>query len=440
MKLRIFQSSKGDCILLQGKDGTSILCDGGMSTSMRDHVRAKLRRLVGADGLEAIYISHIDQDHISGVLQLLRDKVDWNVFERQSELGMIEARKPKFPEPPEIRGLWHNAFRDQVDENQGPIEDLLAASIPAFQMAGQDDLTDQADEALNIATSVAEALEVSQLSRHAALNIPINKLPGQSQKKLLFNRGGVREFTIGSLKFTIIGPTNKEMGDLRDGWNNWLDDNGTRVGEIQEEVKKRVKGFANGEMSVSPYDLGSWNGIRAFKGVTTPNVASLMLMVEEGDKRVLLTGDSQQDVIIEGLELAGFLEKGDLKEGHLHVDVLKVQHHGSEHNIDEKFCRQVSADHYVFCGNGGSKNPDLDVLDIVYESRLGAPKVRTLADKAQDRKFTFWFSTESRHSKEGSASGKHFLKVEKAAATLAKKSKGKMKTRFNTNAFRTLTL
>lgn len=41
-----------------------------------------------------------------------------------------------------------------------------------------------------------------------------------------------------------------------------------------------------------------------------PNVASLMLLVEEGAKRVLLTGDSHPDMILAGLSAQGLLADG----------------------------------------------------------------------------------------------------------------------------------
>ena len=40
MKLRIFQSAQGDCLLLEAKDKKLVLCDGGMRSSIKSHVRA----------------------------------------------------------------------------------------------------------------------------------------------------------------------------------------------------------------------------------------------------------------------------------------------------------------------------------------------------------------------------------------------------------------
>jgi hypothetical protein len=180
----------------------------------------------------------------------------------------------------------------------------------------------------------------------------------------------------------------------------------------------------------APIDLRNWNGIPDHKGVTAPNIASLMFMVEEGGKRLLLTGDSQQDFILAGLKTTGFLA-----DGHLHLDVHKIQHHGSENNLDKDFAQQVSADHYVFCGNGQHENPDLKVIQMVFDSRLGPPAKRALAPKAAGRKFTMWFSTEG----DGKADA-HMREVKKLVRKLVKSSKGKMAAKFNTGKSITLTI
>jgi hypothetical protein len=88
------------------------------------------------------------------------------------------------------------------------------------------------------------------------------------------------------------------------------------------------------------FALYGWNGVPHYKSATAPNIASLMLMVEEQGQRILLTGDSQQDIILKGLQTTGFLDTGAV-----HLAVLKVQHHGSDENLHAQFCRKVSADH-----------------------------------------------------------------------------------------------
>ena len=48
-----------------------------------------------------------------------------------------------------------------------------------------------------------------------------------------------------------------------------------------------------------------------------------------------------------------FVQQG----GGLHVDVLKIQHHGAEHNFKREFAKRVTAENYVICGNGRTRTP-----------------------------------------------------------------------------------
>jgi hypothetical protein len=97
---------------------------------------------------------------------------------------------------------------------------------------------------------------------------------------------------------------------------------------------------------------------------------------------LLMTGYAHANEILKGLRVHGFLpEEG----GALHVDILKLQHHGAEANIDEAFCRIVTADHYVFSGNGTHENPELAVINAVVSLRLENEETLT--------PFTLWFNS-----------------------------------------------
>ena len=424
MKLTIFQSDKGDCLLLQAASGERVLCDGGMSASMKKYVRDELTQL---NELDLVYVSHIDSDHLSGVLQLLKDEVEWRIFDFQQSRGR-PVDEPEVPRPPAIKGILHNGFRDQVLDNRKSlaslvtlreIENTLNALVPALFSSSDLALAAAAEDMAAVATSIPESLEVAGLIATDALAIPLNKPPGVEKASRLLHAGRSGDrFTLGSLSFTLLGPTAKELNDLRTGWDNWLRANREQVKKLREKLKSRIDEFSSGTLMDSPLDLRDWWGVPDFKGVTMPNVASLMFMVQEGDKTLLLTGDCQQDFIIKGLERTGFLEPG----GHVRVNVLKVQHHGSENNMDDAFAERVSADHYVFCGNGEHDNPDLGVLDIVFNSR---------AD--DDDPYEFWFSTTAK-AQAGKAHQPYFREVEKHARALRRRSNGRLTLHFNEEA------
>ncbi|CAN5334555.1 hypothetical protein BH10PSE6_BH10PSE6_23870 [soil metagenome] len=433
MKLSIFQSAKGDCLLLEARDGTRMLCDGGMAASMRDYVRDELAKLREAgQRLDYVYVSHIDQDHISGALQLLEDELEWRLFDYHEQQG-TPIRKPKAPRPPEIGGVWHNAFRDQIGKNAGEVEDLLAAAAPPLLASAVPEIVALGEELQQIAVSIPEAIKVSRYASADLLDIPVNRLPGSHDApKLLMVRDDQEAFAVGSMRLTIVGPTSEELALLRDGWNTFL--RGAKgkeqIKKLRAEIRRKIDAFG-----AERFDLRDWNGIEDYKGVTAPNIASLMFMVEEDGKRLLLTGDCQQDFILKGLKLTGFLDAG-----HLHIDVLKAQHHASEHNFDDDFCRKVSADNYVFCGDGSNGNPELSVIQMIYDSRLGPKAKRALAPDAEGKPFKFWFSTASDMQAEGSPQREVFAKVEKLVAKLVTKSNGQLAAAFNDQASITITI
>ena len=123
------------------------------------------------------------------------------------------------------------------------------------------------------------------------------------------------------------------------------------------------------------------------KKVTTPNLASLMFLVREGQKTMLLTGDGHCDDILDGLDNAKLLRP----DGTLHVNLLKVPHHGSEHNTSVAFTKAITADKYVFCGNGAHENPDLDVVQAYIDSRIGKASQRS-SNPEVNRRFRLIFN------------------------------------------------
>ena len=411
MRIEVFQSDKGDCLLISGRDGTRMLADAGMSSSYSEHVAPALGRIAAKGGeLDLVYVSHIDRDHIGGVLRLMEDHVEWKVRDFQRESGNDRFPDPPRPRPPRVNRLWHNAFHDMIPDNSGPIEETLAATAALLE-AGEDEERSVAERQRELATSVGDGIELSKRAREEQLGIPVNAEFGG---KLAMVRAQPQTVRLGSLELTLIGPFKEDLEELRDDWNDWLRKNADEVRRIRAEmavdtdrlVSGDVDGFRSA-MALRARELGDRGR------VTVPNLASIMLLVEENGRKILLTGDGHRDEILRGLEKAGRLD-----EGAIHVDVLKVQHHGSEHNIDADFCRQVTADHYVFCANGEHENPDLAVVDAVVRSR-----------KDSERRFKLWFNSSS--SASASERGREHMKdVEGLVGELARSSGDRMRATF----------
>ncbi len=366
MRLNVFPSDKGDCLLLTSADNKKILIDGGMRASYSQFVAAQLPRLA-RNGLDLVYVSHIDSDHIGGILQLMDDLVAWRRYDYQVTHNNPAYPQPQVPRPPRPKAIWHNAFKDQTQDNKGLIEEQLVANLSILSADPQvigENLLNVRESTSDLVNSVREGLLLSSRVSAKQLGIQVNpEFAGET----IFVEKAPTPLQLGRLQIQVIGPLKTDLEKLRDEWNDWLDRNQKTVKRIRKDMEEdeAFSYLTEGEKLLSYIRIFA-NALGNRGLVTTPNLASLMLLVKEGKKTLLLTGDGHYLDILKGLEHRGLLDV----DGNLHVNVLKVQHHGSEHNTHADFIRRVTADQYVFCGNGAHKNPDLEVLDMMITERL----------------------------------------------------------------------
>jgi beta-lactamase superfamily II metal-dependent hydrolase len=427
MKLTVFQSDKGDCLMLES-GGKRMLVDGGMRDSYARHVAPTLGELEKTGKkLDVVYVSHIDRDHVFGVLQMMEDLVDWRVydFHQTAQGGNRDWPKPKVKRPPDIGGIWHNSFHDLVGRNAGPIGDQLAASTHALSGFADGQLNGLLETYGNLASSMTDAVALSRRVGPRQLGIPIN---AAFEGKLVLRRDAQPPVRFGNTKIHVIGPSASDLRKLRQKWNKWLESEmGERqLGRINRAHRRdeEVLELANvGDLLALRQSHAEELGKRS--KVTLPNLASLMLLVEEGDKSILLTGDGHWKDILDGLEECGKLAC----DGSLHLNILKVQHHGSEHNLHPDFCKRVTADHYIFCGNGAHENPDGRVIDVLAKSRIGGPQERSLNQQA-GADCIFWFNSSPNYRFGKSKNKAHMREIEQKMEQMQLLSGGQIKSRF----------
>jgi hypothetical protein len=419
VKLTVFQSDKGDCLLLTGADGTRLLADGGMRDSYAEHVAPALGALRKHDlALDLVYLSHVDQDHIAGILQLMDDEVAWRVHDFQISSGNTTHREPSAPRPPKVAQIWHNAFHDQVGANAGAIEDMLAATAIVLEAADRRGDRELAQAQRDLATGIADAIKLTRRVGPEQLGIPVNKPFGGL---LALVRDGQAAIRLGALTVNVIGPFKEDLDDLRRDWDKWLRENQEALDRIRASMREDAQRLGTSELERLRANISLKAGELGDRSkVTTPNLASLMLLVEENGATVLLTGDGHRDDILKGLEHADQLDE----QGAAHFNVLKVQHHGSEHNLDADFCRRISADNYVICANGNDENPDLRVVEAIIDSRIGSGRQRARNDHASAA-FKLWFNSSSTVTARDK-NREHMKAVERLVAKRAERSEGRL--------------
>jgi hypothetical protein len=363
MKLKVFYASDGDCLLLTSSDGRTALIDGGRSTSFQKVTWPELQKL---STLDLVVVSHIDADHISGILWLMKAVADWAVFDFQTTTGRNPTfPKPKTPRPPAIKRLWHNSWHAQLGALADPIVEFIGqvgdgaatldlATTPAPAAAAILALQD-------LGESIPDGVELLRTVENDT-PVPLN---GKPFDKLVMLHRPPRSMKLGKTKLTVIGPGKAHLEALRDEWRDWL----ATMNPDGTAPHQAVGTLAQAAQLIERTDPAN---------VTPPNHASITLLAEERGRTCLLTGDAADDEILDGLRAAG-----RIKNGRFDCNVLKVQHHGAEFNLDRLFASTVLADHYVFCADGANGNPEPDVIKTIADCRAAA----------DPRPFTLWFNT-----------------------------------------------
>ena len=100
VKLHIVQAEFGDCFILESKsnnESTTMLIDGGPYQTFKNHLKPTLQKLPLNGKIDLIVLSHIDNDHIIGLLDLfleIKNERDKGIKElvKIKKCGIIRLR------------------------------------------------------------------------------------------------------------------------------------------------------------------------------------------------------------------------------------------------------------------------------------------------------------------------------------------------------------
>jgi hypothetical protein len=326
--LDLRRARKGDCFILhygtKSKPGL-VLIDGGPAQVYGPQLKPRLqeirkaRRLAEGDALtvDLLMVSHIDDDHINGILELTHELVD--------------AKAARRPLPFRVLNFWHNTFDDIIAGNPDELVASVKASFGPASLAGEPDTEGLDPHTAKVLASVGQGLRLRDDAR--ALGLRINS---EFSRKLIQASTRRPKDLPGGLKLTIAGPMEDELLALQKAHAEFL-----------QKAKKNKEAVA------------------AFTDSSVANLSSIVVLAETNGKKMLLTGDARGDKILLGLEKIGLLKPG----GKMKVDVLKMPHHGSDRNMEKIFLERVVADHYVFSGDGEHGNPERQTFQMLRDAR-----------------------------------------------------------------------
>jgi hypothetical protein len=336
--LEALKASYGDALLLHfgdPKNPSLAIIDGGprgvypsvLKPRLHQLMRQERRLVDGQLPIRLLMVSHIDDDHVNGLLAMAHELVD------------MPGKMPY-----QIESLWHNSFDDllgnQAQEMAASLEPFVRNVLASGALPANAPLKN-ASAALVLA-SVKQGRDLRNAAKR--LGWDINQEFGG--KLIRLPKAGAQAIPIADgMTLTPLGPSEANVEALQVLWDKEI----RRMGVAVDAT--RAAEYA--DQSVF-------------------NLASIVVLAEMLGKdgiprRMLLTGDARGDHIIEGLETAGLMENG-----RCHVDLLKLPHHGSDRNLEPAFFETVTADHYVISSNGDRfDNPDKETLAWLAAARKG---------------------------------------------------------------------
>lgn len=116
--VKVFPALNGDCFLITA-EGTNILIDGGYVNTYNEFLKPNVIEMASkGEKLSFLVVSHIDADHISGIMKFIEENESKKIIPAQN--------------------IWHNAFRniqqnEQIDttiKEEKKFNDIRSIMVP----------------------------------------------------------------------------------------------------------------------------------------------------------------------------------------------------------------------------------------------------------------------------------------------------------------------
>ncbi|MGI9238378.1 MAG: ComEC/Rec2 family competence protein [Woeseiaceae bacterium] len=341
LDLEMLPAAEGDALLLtygDTDDPHRILIDGGRRSTYR-HLRERIEQIAvndeGKRYFELLIVTHIDADHIEGIICLLQDE------ELNCDFGDI----------------WFNDWNH--------LEPLVAGETPIHLGAAQGEF-------------LGALLQARQLPWNVRFDEGAVVLPPDPEPL------PVREFA-DELKLTIVSPTIESLIELREEWTKVIEAAGFVPGNRDEAMQQ----FENKAWSKMPRRLGD-ETVRRTLDHSEANGSSIAVLLDYEGVRLLLSGDAWPHVLRPSMG-RWCAEQRDEPERVL-LDAFKIPHHGSKKNVTPQLMESIECPTYLISTSGSRfHHPDVDAIRIIIDGHNGESKPEFLFNYRSDDN-DFWDS------------------------------------------------
>ena len=170
----------------------------------------------------------------------------------------------------------------------------------------------------------------------------------------------------GGMKLTTLSPGREQLMELKPKWKSECEKAGLVPGVPAVTPEEAPMMFG----APGPVDIDALADVPFDEDGSVTNASSIGLLVEFEGKRALMSGDAHPCVLRAGVE------KLQVNGERLKLDVFKLPHHGSKHNIDSELLDCVECGTYIFSSNGAYfHHPDKEAVARVIKYGGVSPKL-----------------------------------------------------------------
>jgi len=337
--IKFLPALNGDSIFIK-IDDYLMLIDGGYVNTYREFIKPELMRMNSQGiSLNHVVVTHIDKDHISGVIKLI-----------------IENLKTPFVK---IDNIWHNSFKHIKQFN--PDIEFSGKSVRELKI----DYNLREEE--TVTTKDISAVQGSTLAS-VLLESNYNWNYEFDGKAVSVDNGAIVNLT-DTIILKLLSPTVKKLSALNLDWKKELYQKGFSTSEDLEGFselafesivanQKEQKSLKKKDISSSSLNVDELANSIFFEDDASANGSSIAFIIEYEQKKLLFLADAHPSIIIDNLRL--HYEEQDFP---IYFDVIKISHHGSQKNTSAELLTMITSRQYVFLTNGKTHNhPDKETI------------------------------------------------------------------------------
>lgn len=344
--ITMFPAENGDAFLISmslKNSSFNMLIDAGYKTTFNNHIKNKLIEIRKNGGcLDLVVVTHIDADHISGVIGL---------FEQN---GSIQN-----PEIIEINEIWYNSYRHliRLDNSLKPSLNYRDQKcIDAIEAQGykQNEVVDQSTNiGAKQGLTLANLIDQYGCSWNKSFNG--SAVCSENLTKIVFSD---------NIQLILLSPSKGKLDQLEKFWRDELGEKGFLSSELlaNSTFEKSFEFLCSHEYESSERDTGDISSDsldveqlsqEEFKeDERAANGSSIGFVLEYYDKKFLFLGDAHPTLIESSL-------KNHYKENCIWFDLIKISHHGSKQNTSQSLLNIIDSDIFLISTKGNTHNhPD----------------------------------------------------------------------------------